>query len=457
MIESTAANRKLVRIRVDGLLGRFDHDLLFDPQWQFLILHGPNGVGKTLLLELLHSAFSGRYIRLARIPFASAQFDFEDKTSIEVTRGDGITDPLRSTIPPSETLPSRSLGMLTWKISVQNREPAIHTMTPAFTNEDRRLLARLERDYALEQIDTDLWLDLRTREELGADEVAERYGVALVHESMPSPLRETLDKYPTHLIETQRLLNASRNYRRRGVPRSEYSTQQPTVVSYAEALSRLLSETLANNSRTSQELDRSFPGRLFQELPETETEEHLRDRYTAQLELRSRLARIAILDSSADLELPERDLEDWERKVLKIYLDDAEAKLRTFQPLLERFELIRAIANERFLFKTLEFDREKGLAFKDEDSDALLDLRHLSSGEQHELVLMYDLLMNVGEHSLVLIDEPEISLHVAWQKSFLDDLDRIASLRPLRFIIATHSPQIVGKRWDRTVELYRVS
>ena len=77
----------------------------------------------------------------------------------------------------------------------------------------------------------------------------------------------------------------------------------------------------------------------------------------------------------------------------------------------------------------------------------------LSSGEQHELILIYDLLFNVPENALVLIDEPEISLHVVWQQRFLTDLSRIAKLSSLRFIVATHSPQIIHKSWDKTVEL----
>ncbi|MDA1003121.1 MAG: AAA family ATPase [Chloroflexi bacterium] len=67
-----------------------------------------------------------------------------------------------------------------------------------------------------------------------------------------------------------------------------------------------------------------------------------------------------------------------------------------------------------------------------------------------------DLARNASPNSLVLIDEPEISLHVAWQKAFLDDMARIATLANLRFIIATHSPQVIGEWWDRSVELYTV-
>jgi predicted ATP-binding protein involved in virulence len=52
-----------------------------------------------------------------------------------------------------------------------------------------------------------------------------------------------------------------------------------------------------------------------------------------------------------------------------------------------------------------------------------------------------------------LIDEPELSLHVGWQESFLRDIQEIARIRNFDVLIATHSPQIINDRWDLTVEL----
>lgn len=82
-----------------------------------------------------------------------------------------------------------------------------------------------------------------------------------------------------------------------------------------------------------------------------------------------------------------------------------------------------------------------------------LPLNALSSGEQHELVLLYELLFRISERALILIDEPEISLHVAWQLRFISDLKRIQALTPMAVIMATHSPQIINDRWDLTAEL----
>jgi len=100
----------------------------------------------------------------------------------------------------------------------------------------------------------------------------------------------------------------------------------------------------------------------------------------------------------------------------------------------------------------MNISKEKGFDFIAHDGSPL-STTDLSSGEQHELVLMYELLFNVKPNSLIMIDEPELSLHVAWQMQFLDDLQSIIALSEFDILLATHSPQIINKRWDLTVEL----
>lgn len=77
----------------------------------------------------------------------------------------------------------------------------------------------------------------------------------------------------------------------------------------------------------------------------------------------------------------------------------------------------------------------------------------LSSGEQHELVILYELLFRTSDNSLILIDEPELSQHVAWQEKFVNDLEEMAEISHFRAILATHSPEIIADRWDLAVEL----
>jgi predicted ATPase len=75
-----------------------------------------------------------------------------------------------------------------------------------------------------------------------------------------------------------------------------------------------------------------------------------------------------------------------------------------------------------------------------------LSLRRASSGEQCLLVIMLGIAGLIEDNALILIDEPEISLHPSWQEKFMSLLMTVFSdYNGCHFIIATHSPQIVSR------------
>ncbi|MBO4527894.1 MAG: ATP-binding protein, partial [Victivallales bacterium] len=103
-------------------------------------------------------------------------------------------------------------------------------------------------------------------------------------------------------------------------------------------------------------------------------------------------------------------------------------------------------------------DSENGITFKTTDeSNTIIKLSDLSSGEKQEVILLYNLLFNMPEGSVLLIDEPETSLHVAWAKEFMDDIEKILKLKKSQALIATHSPFIIGERWAQTIDLTAMS
>ena len=78
----------------------------------------------------------------------------------------------------------------------------------------------------------------------------------------------------------------------------------------------------------------------------------------------------------------------------------------------------------------------------------------MSSGEQNEIILLYNLIFEVPDKSILLVDEPENSLHVAWQKKIVSDFGKIAKLKDLQLIVATHSPSIVSQGINVTTDLF---
>ncbi|MBX3248937.1 MAG: ATP-binding protein [Myxococcales bacterium] len=169
--------------------------------------------------------------------------------------------------------------------------------------------------------------------------------------------------------------------------------------------------------------------------------------------LRDRLMSAGLMDAGEQVPLPGTALGESERKVLWYYLKDVSEKLSVYMKLLERVELFKSIIDDkRFLYKQMEIDKDAGFRFVNKNGK-FVPLGSLSSGEQHEVVLTYELLFGSQDKQLVLIDEPELSLHVLWQHKFLADMGRIANLANIDFVIATHSPSIVADRDDLMVEL----
>ena len=109
------------------------------------------------------------------------------------------------------------------------------------------------------------------------------------------------------------------------------------------------------------------------------------------------------------------------------------------------------IINERILFKSLII-RDATYKFIADDGNEV-PISALSSGEQQLLVLYYQLLFEIEPDTLVMIDEPELSMNVVWQRNFLKDLQRIVELRQFDVLIATHSPEVIYDKWDWTVAL----
>lgn len=82
------------------------------------------------------------------------------------------------------------------------------------------------------------------------------------------------------------------------------------------------------------------------------------------------------------------------------------------------------------------------LQFKVAGSPVLLDVYQLSSGEKQLLYTFLTVLLEERQNYILIMDEPETSLHVSWQKRLIES---IKSLNPnCQIIMSTHSPAIIA-------------
>lgn len=442
---------RLKQFTVAGLFGLFDHVIPLRLSDRITIIHAPNGYGKTVILKLIANFFGGSLAVYRQIEFERVLFEFDDDSTVTISQRK-----IPSEIPGRETAD--------YIISFKDTKGKTHKFDPS---SDRQAagekfplpdMARNIERYVpfLTRIGPIKFRDVRTNEVINLHDAIERYAGDLPDRfkslvSQPQWLKDLRDSIHCRLIETQRLMVSSKERTSTG---REESALIPAVKTDSAEMGARIRAALAESATLSQALDRTFPNRLLlSESLNALTEAELRKRLASLEQHRTRLTDAGLLDKSDDSALiPEKNINDITRRILTEYVNDAEKKLKVFDALLARIELLVQIINKRFQFKSLSVSRDSGFVLRD-IHEKPVNIEHLSSGEQHELVLVYDLLFNTKVDTLLLIDEPEISLHVAWQKKFLADLRAIIELTPMDIVLSTHSPQLIGGNIDLATQL----
>ncbi|MBU1865052.1 MAG: AAA family ATPase [Actinobacteria bacterium] len=416
------------------------------------------------MLQLLADLPRLRFGQFAATPFTLFTIDFADGSKLQIRPLTDEGD--QGALPMSMPTGGRAQRRHHPQLRVVLNRPGERQRKADFPQEPRvgrtEMLRFIERYIPhVHRTGPDEWIDERTGDSLNLMDIVAAYG-----EALPSQLREEVRQDPVarflqslkiHLIDTQRLRTTDRETEearearhrvREGPPLSEL-----TVEAYSRALSREFERHLADFAGVSTRKDQTFPQRaLGPKVSPGLTDEVVRSKYEKVGALRERLTNAGILEREIDLPWPERDLDATARHILSLYLEDAEEKLRIFEPFLEKLEVLAEMLDQRFLYKNLSFDRNRGFRFVLPGGSEISPAQ-LSSGEQHELLFAYELLFRVPSGALVLIDEPELSLHISWQQRFLRDLERIRGVTDVALLIATHAPQIIHDRWDLAQEL----
>ena len=455
---------KIQTISIKSLFGTLDHEIPLGDEG-ITFIHGPNGCGKTTVLRLVHALLSGEFQYLKTVEFHTLTVTFEDGHSLLATRSikarNEQSQQLFHDDDDNDGLSSATIDLVISLITPTGKE--VHSL------DDSKQLQKESKsssDFNLRSIERRLpfltrvgprqWLDIRTSARYGLGSLLEKYGERLgvfSHAQLPRWLQERTLKGAIEIVRTQRLINLS-------VPakshRQEEGKESRDVVEiYSSQIKETIAKTLAESAVQSQARDRSFPMRLInKEFVKNVPQDDFIETYRATEERAQNLMSAGLLDQAASIPLPKRKLTKLERDVLALYLADFNEKLDAFTDIQGRIEALVDIVGTKLRRKTFQIDRQKGFVFQTiEPTPRNLNATDLSSGEQHQIVLFYELIFASSEIQLFLIDEPEISLHVEWQRAFIGDLEKVQTLNGATFLIATHSPQVINNRRDLAVPL----
>lgn len=125
-------------------------------------------------------------------------------------------------------------------------------------------------------------------------------------------------------------------------------------------------------------------------------------------------------------------------QIVSKYEDIEKKKEEIFYPKDTFLKLVNSLLKNK---KIVANDNEDNLYVQQENGNTL-SLQKLSSGEKHLLILLGKTLLQRNTPQLFIADEPEISLHIQWQREI------VAAIRKLnqnaQILFATHSPEIVA-------------
>ncbi len=438
---------RITKVSVKKLFGVFDHEIPLNQESRITIIHGPNGFGKTTLLSMIHGLFSGDLWVFYAVPF--------EEFCAETNMGERITVARDTSGLDSEDTRLRIMWNSVGESDVESYDLANQNQ---YLDIIRNVAASKP---ALNHIHQDLWLDFDTGAVSTTQELLNVYPeiqMEFLTRFMPDWLKRLCEKIHTRFAESQRLQGS--------IPAAPFRNQyhnrnrpipilpDTTVERLSRDLVKEINNAFENYSEVSRYLDGSFLKRLVDTNYDAKYSPEDLKKDLEHLETQRReFVELGLLDKDENALDSELDINREDFKAVSIHVHDRKVKQQVLRDIARRLRKLVDVVNERFKLKTLRIDRELGFVFHSHNG-VEIPLDRLSSGEQHELVLFYRLLFNVKEETLILIDEPEISLHVTWQRKFLADLKDVVDMSQFDVLVATHSPQIVHDKYDWMVDLH---
>lgn len=140
---------------------------------------------------------------------------------------------------------------------------------------------------------------------------------------------------------------------------------------------------------------------------------------------------------------------DATKRVLKLYADMLERLKDENQRVFKKLRSFESAVNKFLDGKHLEIsphfaknhNRWREYAFVRTSNNSVYPLATLSSGERQILTMLFTASrMSTASTGIFLIDEPELSLHIDWQRIILANLEQQAANRQI--IACTHSPEV---------------
>lgn len=434
---------EISRFKILGLHGFKNFDLQF--QNNTLILVGENGAGKTTVLHLLYYVLSGQWAALVKFQFNSLELTIGKKKHI--LRYSEFQDSL-------QRIDSKLLSRLPMRLR--------HRVIELLEQTEGRLPVP-ELEVLCEENDIPLHYLLRHLDLFDRPGIAKQSKFIQTMEEIQGSLGAQLLYLPTYRRIEQEL-----NLIFKGLDERELANRRKMLTStrnenaYVELVEFGMKDVESAIRNTREELDRfaqanlnnltfSYLGDIVEQKyqsvdlepirkADSKTIENILNRIqepVLSLENKQNLRKlIQEVKNVASTNVHSQVICHYFTKLMAFHqdLENKEAKIVSFCVACNEY-----LVDKEFHYDTSTFNFRIVQRERDEERHEI-KLQNLSSGEKQIVSLFSHLHLSGGRKYFVLIDEPELSLSVDWQRKFLSDIRKANFCTGL--VAVTHSPFI---------------
>lgn len=433
---------RLERIQIVKLFDRFTYDIDLVNGYNVAVLTAPNGCGKTTIFKIIDAIFNpseNRLLDLINVPFEKCICTLSNGKSVglEISKFD-LFDMFEYTQGPKDCIESihsfldGTCNRIVYtiydgddvvKIDLYERikqyaDPSVSNIDKYFSAKQLFML-QVYRSILEEMIAHDCYISTNF---VSANRIHEKYdyGDVVIEDNRYQRKLERidpLDQMQKHISSMYEQVSDQYNARvakaRDTLPKKYLSNDYVSSMSYTE-FAQLWNSYISD-------MKKYYEIGLLPSFDEVIEEVELEKAFNAKGDFL-----LAYLNTYKDTLAPLKELY---------------GRTKLMQDILERRNVV-----------TKEKVRLGSTGITVQIGEKIIPLWRLSSGELNDLVMFYNLVFNSSKSGLVLIDEPEISWHIEWQESFLDDLLKICSMNGFQTIVATHSPHIVNGHFELYAE-----
>ena len=434
-----------------------------DIESDLLILYGENGSGKTTILNLIFHLLSpkkgqGHMNAIARVPFKSIKVFLSDKTVISAVReNDNAGYPVIFRISKPKTkvieyyfVPERYRDryyseLLEQEITkydqkLSNNKKSNVSFTKLINAKNYSSIHVDESAHhkyisAIDNLGITCYF-MATDRRIRCDLIEEKRVSRRPNQEVESNRDDIISRVQTQYLKEA--LSSAMRYTNKQIIKASNTGSKNTYDIYSDLIKRISSEEATpENINIDNALDKlislSKESNRFSELG-----------LSPELEFHSIQTSI---ENSSSSNIPVL------YKILLPYIDSLSARFSALQPIAIVIETFLSLLNDLFKHKTVNFSPTDGFMIYGPNGDSPLDTEQLSSGEQQLLLMFCYLLVSNDNHSIFMIDEPEISLNIKWQRQLIGAMRRITKGSKNQIIIATHSIELLSQYGDKVIEL----